>query len=107
MNKLTKEEVIEISEKYQTIPIFKLKMDSNIGRVPTDKSKEWISTYFERSKFELLNYHLSKSEMIDYIKSLGVLYNLDYKVLNSECDIFVPEYNVGFKMISLLYHGEI
>jgi hypothetical protein len=105
---IKKSEIRDIAKDKNTIPLWKLDFDAFLYRKPTNKSQQWIDTYFERTKWELLDSEKFKSKVISFIiEKYNGDYILDYKCGESSCDIFLPDLKKGFKLLSLFEYSEI
>jgi hypothetical protein len=105
---ITKEEIRKICLEKSTIPLEKIDFRSQDYRVETDKSLDWISQNFERSKWEEMNYVEFKKEVLEFILTnwKGKI-EFDWKCGNSQCDVYLPEINKAFKFLGLFEYSEI
>lgn len=105
---MTKSEILEICKVKGTIPIEKMEFDANQYRISTNKTQSWIDTYFEKSRWDLLNPVKFKSDVLKFIiESYKDEYIMDYKCGNSSCDIYLPKIRTGFKLLGLFEYSEI
>lgn len=105
---MDKTSIIEICKEKGTIPLEKLKFNAFDYKAPTDKTGDWIAEYFQKSDWESLEPEKFKSEVSDFIKSKysgEIIFN--FRVKNSECDIYLPALKKGFKFLSLFEYSEI
>lgn len=95
----------KICEDKNTIPIQKLEIDPNLHR--TNKVKD-TTKYLQPSDFDSLDSEKFKNEVREYIESIydrNIVYN--YVVDKSSCDVFITEFGIGFKFLSLFEYSEI
>jgi hypothetical protein len=103
-----KSEIIKICREKDTIPLEKLKFNAFEYKKATNKSREWVDNYFERSKWEDLNPEIFKKEVTDFISDKydgDIIF--DFRCGESMCDIYLPELKKAFKFLPLFEYSEI
>lgn len=100
--------ITKICSEKNTIPPEKLKFNAFAHKAPTDKTKDWIDEYFKKSDWNSMDPERFKTEVSDFIRSkYSDEIILNFKVGNSECDIYLPSLNKAFKFLSLFEYSEI
>lgn len=105
---MTKEQIIQICGQKGTIPLEKLEFNAFNYPAVTSKTPEWISDYFEKSKWEDLDPQLFKKEVKEFIleKYRGeILFDIEFG--KSKCDLYLPQIKKAFKFLGLLEYSEI
>lgn len=70
--------------------------------------KKNISEYLNPTRFDIKNYISIRKEFIDFFNLVYddiILYN--HVIGSSECDIFLPNINIGFKLLGLYKNSEV
>jgi hypothetical protein len=101
------DEIKKICENKGTIPLDKLNMDSNVGRLKPSKDDKWLGTYLEKSRFDILSESNFKEDILNYIKSFNIEHILNYDLGDYTCDVFFPTHNICFKFLDLFNYSEI
>ena len=71
-------------------------------------TKNNIEEYLKPSLFDIKKYISIRKEFIDFINTTyDDVIEYEHKINSSECDIFLPKINIGFKLLGLYKNSEV